>query len=134
VLSVEALAERVARGDKATVRAAQRAGEYLGLLLQNLGNTVNPAVVVLGGPLCQLGDVFLDTAVKQMEAAAGKYDYHRHSVRTCRFGLNACAVGAAGSVFQHHLHSLGEAPGDPAAPRGPRRRARQTAPARLAAE
>jgi predicted NBD/HSP70 family sugar kinase len=132
ILSIEALAERVARGDKPTVRAAQRAGEYLGLVLQNLGNTVNPAVVVLGGPLCQLGGVFLDTAVKQMEAAAGKYDYHRHSIRTCRFGQNACAVGAAGSVFQHHVHSLGETPSaSPDPTRSARRRARPPAAARV---
>jgi predicted NBD/HSP70 family sugar kinase len=132
VLSVDALAERVARGDRSTVRAAQKAGQYLGLVLQNLGNTLNPAVVVLGGPLCQLGAVFLDTAVKQMEAAAGKYDSPRQSVRTCRFGLDACALGAAGSVFQRHLHLVREAPAEPEAAGGePRAR---LAAARLVVE
>lgn len=105
VLSIEALVERVVRGDAATLRAVYRAGEYLGLLLQNLANTLNPATVVLGGPLGQLGDPLLQTAVKQMRAAEGKVRTQGHSVRTCRFGIDACALGAAGSVLQRHLHS-----------------------------
>ncbi len=106
ILAIDELLERLARGDRATLRAARRAGEYLGLLLQNLGNTINPAVVVLGGPLCRLGDVFTRTALEAMQDNAGQYDYHRQSIRLCRFGVKACAVGAAGSVFQRFLHSI----------------------------
>jgi predicted NBD/HSP70 family sugar kinase len=109
-LSIEALVARIAHRDRATIRAAKRAGEYLGLLIQNLGNTINPGVVVLGGPLCQLGDVFIRTAFKSMRDHAGRHDYHRHSVRLCRFGINACAVGAAASVLQPFLHSLDAQP------------------------
>ena len=109
VLAIEELARRVARREPAAVRGATQAGEYLGLLLQNVGNTFNPAVVVLGGPLCQLGDVFRKTALRAMAANAGRYDYHRGSVRLCRFGLDACAIGAAASVFQDFLTEV--APG-----------------------
>ena len=107
ILPMEELVARVIRRDRATLRAAARAGAYLGLLLQNLGNTINPGAIVLGGPLCQLGEAFLGPALVSMRDNAGRYDYHRHSVRPCRFGLDACAVGSAGSVFQEHLHGLG---------------------------
>jgi predicted NBD/HSP70 family sugar kinase len=106
ILSIGALIDRIARGDRATIKAARRAGEYLGLLMQNLSNTINPAVFVLGGPLCQLGHVFVDPALAQMKANAGSHPLHRHSVRLCRFGLNACAVGSAASVFQNVFSSL----------------------------
>jgi predicted NBD/HSP70 family sugar kinase len=118
ILAIEALVARIAAGDRATLRAAAQAGEYLGLLLQNLGNVIDPAVVVLGGPLCQLGDAFLRPARRAMQDNAGRYDYHRHSLRLCRLGLDACAVGAAGSVFQRSLHPL-EALGEPEASAAP---------------
>jgi predicted NBD/HSP70 family sugar kinase len=114
VLPVAELQSRVAAGDRAAVRAVRKAGEYLGVLLQNLANTYNPAVMVLGGPLVLLGEPFVQAALTSMEENAGRFDFHRHSVRVCRFGLDACAVGAAGAVFQRFLHSV-EA--HPAAPR-----------------
>jgi predicted NBD/HSP70 family sugar kinase len=120
ILPIEEIRKRVAAGEKDAVRAAKRAGEYLGILLQNLANTYNPAVIVLGGPLMQIGDLFLRSALASMEANAGRYDFHRHSVRVCRFGIDACALGAAGSVFQRFLHSVESHP-------VPRRRARVAA-------
>jgi len=122
ILAMDVLAQRVARKDPAAMRGAKRAGEYLGVLLQNIRNTFNPGVVVLGGPLCQLGDVFVKTALRAMEANGGRYDYHRASVRLCRFGLNACAIGAAGSVLQDLLHAVDEVGGRPEMPAAPRRR------------
>ena len=120
VLTVADIQARVAAEDRAAVRAVRKAGEYLGLLLQNLANSINPAVIVLGGPLVQLGQIFVDTARKSMEANAGRYDFHRHSVRVCRFGIDACAIGAAGAVFQRFLHSV-------EAHESPRKRARLAA-------
>jgi hypothetical protein len=58
-----------------------------------------------------------------MEAHAGRYDFHRHSVRLCRFGIDAAALGAAGSVFQRFLYSVERDPNaDEAATLAPRRR------------
>ncbi len=129
VLSMEALAQRVARRDPAALRGATRAGDFLGILLQNVANTFNPAVIVLGGPLCQLGDVFVKRALRAMAENAGRHDAHRTSVRLCRFGVNACAVGAAASTFQDFLHDAGDAGGEArAAAVTPRRPAARRAP------
>ncbi|HEY5675826.1 MAG TPA: ROK family transcriptional regulator, partial [Myxococcales bacterium] len=119
VLAIEELSARLARREPAAVRGATQAGEYLGILLQNIANSFDPALVVLGGPLCQLGDVFVKRALRAMAAHAGQYDRERPSVQLCRFGVDACAVGAAASVFQDFLTAL---PGA-AAPRGARRAA-----------
>ncbi len=121
VLSIAELQARLAAGDRAALKAARKAGEYLGVLLQNLANVYNPGIVVLGGPLVQLGAPFVDAARTSMEANAGRYDFHRHAVRVCRFGIDACAIGAAGAVFQRFLHSV------EAHPAPPRRRARLAA-------
>ncbi|HTN51358.1 MAG TPA: ROK family transcriptional regulator [Anaeromyxobacter sp.] len=115
ILPIAALVERLRRRDRATLRAAAQAGRSLGLLLQHLDNTLDPAVVVLGGPLCQLGEAFLDPALSLLRASAGRYVSPRAKIRLCRFGLNACAVGAAGSVFHGFLRAHeGETPPAPA--------------------
>ena len=112
ILSIKELVDRVVRHDPAAVKAAEQAGQYLGLLMQNLSNTINPAVMVLGGPLCQLGSIFVDAALASMKRQAGTADYHRTTVRLCRFGINACAVGAAGGVLIHYLHPLAQSTRD----------------------
>jgi predicted NBD/HSP70 family sugar kinase len=104
VLSAAELGERVARGDAAAIRAATRAGTYLGMLIQNVANVVNPEVVVLGGTLCALGGPLIETALRVMRENAGLHDHHRHVVRMGRFGLDAAAVGAAGYLLQRHLN------------------------------
>jgi predicted NBD/HSP70 family sugar kinase len=110
ILTIEAIRQRLATGDRSALRAARRAGSYLGVILQNLANSFNPAVIVLGGPLVQLGDVFVQAGLESMEEHAGRYDFHRHSVRVCRFGIDACALGAAGAVFQRFVHSVESPP------------------------
>jgi predicted NBD/HSP70 family sugar kinase len=111
ILPIGALVERIAAGDRATLRAARQAGDHLGTLLQNLVNTLDPAVFILGGPLCQLGDAFLGPAMARLRASGGRHDVHCPAVRRCRFGLGAVAAGAAASMFQRVLRSR---PGWPA--------------------
>ncbi len=126
VLTIEAIGQALAAGDKAAFRAARKAGEYLGVLLQNLANSYNPGVIILGGPLVQLGDPLIKPALASMEAHAGRYDFHRQSVRLCRFGIDACAMGAAGGVFQRVLYSVEANLGAPDRPT-PRRKEREPA-------
>ena len=103
ILPIEELVARVARGEEAAVRASARAGDFLGLLIQNLCNTLNPAIIMLGGPLSQFGEALLRSSQESMRARGGRYDSYRVSIGLCRFGLNACAVGAAASVFHELL-------------------------------
>jgi predicted NBD/HSP70 family sugar kinase len=105
VLEVPELVDRLNRGDPATIAAAGQAGTYLGMLIQNVANLLNPETVVLGGKLCALGDPLIQTALRVMRENAGLYDHHRHTVRLGRHGLNGPALGAAGSVLQRLLNA-----------------------------
>jgi len=111
ILPIDDLVGRVARKEDAALRAVARAGDFLGLLMQNLCNTLNPAIITLGGPLCQFGEALLEESLKGMRTRGGRYDSDRVTIGLCRFGRNACAVGAAASVF-HELLKVDEGPLD----------------------
>jgi predicted NBD/HSP70 family sugar kinase len=105
VLSVAQLAARLGRGDGATAEALARAGRHLGLLMLGIGSTLNPAVFVLGGPLARFSDPLVVTAIETMRQELGRFDHEDVSVQICRFGEDACALGAAGSVLQAAINT-----------------------------
>ncbi len=110
----EALRHLLDRGEAAAAAAAERAGDCLGALLQNLWMTFNPALFVLGGPSCELGDAFLGAAQRSLDRYARAAGLTAPSVARSRFGREAVAVGAAALVlhqavrpFHAAAHSLG---------------------------
>lgn len=81
--------------DAETVKAVASAGRYLGVLLQNLATAYDPAAIVLGGSVVELGDPFLKPALDTLLDYATAASLPPPSVRISRFGANAVAVGAA---------------------------------------
>lgn len=109
ILSINELAQRLAQGESAVLEAARAAGEQLGLVVHNLLVTLDPAVLVLGGPLGGLPG-FVDAAVESLKLLRGASTSHRALVRPCGFGAAAGAVGAAASVLHEILHPVAHAP------------------------
>jgi predicted NBD/HSP70 family sugar kinase len=110
ILTIDELATRLRAGERAVVVAVERAGRYLGMLMQNVCNSIDPAVIVLGGPLCQLGEPLIAAARASLTALAGRFDAHTTVVRQCQFGLNAGAMGAAGAVLHAALRDKAATP------------------------
>ena len=88
----------VAEQDAESVLAVKKAGSYLGVLLNNLASAYDPGCIVLGGAMVQLGDVFLEPALRTLDEYAAAGSFTPPSVRTSRFGVDAVAVGAAALV------------------------------------
>jgi len=104
ILHIGELEARLARRDEALTRGAREYGGLLGLLVHNLVVLLNPEVVILGGPLSRL-DLLVEGARARLAELAGERPSHRVVVRTCPLGLNATAVGAAGSVLNKLLQA-----------------------------
>jgi len=66
------------------------------VLLQNLAAAYDPACIVLGGSVVDLGDVFLQPALRTLNDYAAAANLTPPSVQTTRFGADAVAIGAAG--------------------------------------
>ena len=107
-LGLDAIAARLAAGDAATQRAVEHAGDCLGVLLQNLWMTFNPARLVLGGPTCELGEPFLGAAQRSLDRFAVDSGLTAPPVSAARFGREAVAVGAAALVLHHAVRPFHE--------------------------
>jgi predicted NBD/HSP70 family sugar kinase len=93
--SLADIRSRLADHDADTVRAVKKAGTYLGVLLQNLASAYDPACIVLGGSLLELGETFMKPALETLDEYAGAANLATPVVKTSRFGADAVAVGAA---------------------------------------
>jgi predicted NBD/HSP70 family sugar kinase len=93
----------------ATVKdALARAGDHLGMLMQNLWAAFDPAVIVLGGPSCELGEALLEPARRRLLRYAEEAGLRPPTVRLSRFGRLAHAVGAAAAVIHYQVRPLSD--------------------------
>ncbi len=86
---------RLVDNDPDTLRSVSTAGRYLGVLLQNLATAYDPAAIVLGGAVVELGDEFLQPALATLNDYAQAASLAPPLVRTSRYGADAVAAGAA---------------------------------------
>jgi predicted NBD/HSP70 family sugar kinase len=82
------------------------AGQYLGVMLQNLDAMFNPYVIVVGGPSCIQHPTLIESARSAQQAYAGAAGLQAPEVRAARFGVQAAAVGAAALVLHYFLRPL----------------------------
>jgi len=93
--SLAEIQQRLGDQQADTVAAVNKAGAYLGVLLQNLATAYDPACIVLGGSVVELGDAFLAPALSTLNEYAAAANLEPPTVQTSRFGADAVAVGAA---------------------------------------
>jgi predicted NBD/HSP70 family sugar kinase len=87
-------------------QGAEQAGQYLGMLLQNLDAMFNPHVIVLGGRSCMEHPQLIESARRTQQAYALAAGMQTPEVRAARFGVQAAAVGAAALVLHQFLRPL----------------------------
>lgn len=98
-----ALRARMSARDPVARAAFARAGELLGVLLQNAWTTFNPQVIVLGGETVTLGgEILVDAASRVLCAYAGRAGLQAPKVKVTRYSDYAVAVGGAAYV----LHAI----------------------------
>lgn len=81
-------------------------GVFLGVVLQNLWTTLNPGVLVVGGPSCERHPGLVRTACETLQGYAASAGVAAPTVRPARYGLLASAVGAAALVLHHELRPM----------------------------
>lgn len=84
----------------------QQAGQRLGVLLQNLWTSFNPAVLVVGGKSCVIHPSLVEIATATLNGYAASARMPPPVVRRARYGLFAASAGAAALVLHRHLRPM----------------------------
>lgn len=84
----------------------ERAGQYLGVLVQNLDVMFNPCTIVLGGKSCVNNPDLIGNAIQTLSSYAQRAGVPVPTVRSARYGLLAAAVGAAALVLHRFLRPI----------------------------
>lgn len=92
----KAVGEAALAGDEFALDCLRQSGAWLGLGLVNLLHLFNPAAVVLGGSVMQLGHLILDPARQAVDEHILFEGFVADDLlRPARFGDDVCLVGAA---------------------------------------
>ncbi|MFT7775519.1 ROK family protein [Roseateles sp.] len=92
---IDEIQRRLQARQRGCAEAVASAGNYLGMLLGNLGAAYDPGRIVLGGAAVELGAPFLEAAFRTLEGSAAAAGVLPPTVTVSRFGADAVAVGAA---------------------------------------
>ena len=89
------------QGDEVAQRVVDETAAYLGIAVANLVNLFNPALIVLGGPVGQNGQVMLEPLRAEVQRRAMAYPLSAARIVSSTLGPDAGAIGAAVLVLQH---------------------------------
>lgn len=90
-------------GDMLAIRVIEEAAGHLGTVLAGLLNLMNPAVVVLGGDICRLGDIILDPLRKRVHRRTLVNSVAAAQILLSELGPKSVAIGAATLVLKAGL-------------------------------
>ncbi len=100
-ITAETVFRAAEEGDEVARQVVVETATYLGIAVANLINLFNPALIVLGGPVGQNGDVLLAPLRDELQRRAMAYPLSAATIVTSTLGPDAGAIGAAVLVLQH---------------------------------
>jgi predicted NBD/HSP70 family sugar kinase len=96
------------RGDLVAQQIVTRAGDHLGVAIAGLVNLFNPSLVVVGGGVAQIGDLFLqpirDAVGRRSLPAAAR----NVRITTAVLGRRSSSMGAVVEALNIALHQIAE--------------------------
>ena len=103
--SLHHIAAAARDGDTLATQLVADAGRHLGIAVAGLLNLLNPAVVVLAGPLTAAGDLLLAPIRNTVQHSTLWESVARSRIQTSELGEAAIAIGAATQVLQAALEN-----------------------------
>ncbi|WP_344299778.1 ROK family transcriptional regulator [Sinomonas flava] len=100
-LTPDEIVRRALAGHPAVLRVIDDAGLAVGRALGNVANLINPEVIVIGGPLADLGEILLEPIRRGLLRHAVPLIGETTSVTMSALGARAEVLGAAALVFQN---------------------------------
>jgi glucokinase len=109
-ISGKIVGEAALAGDLLARKIIDEAGFWLGLGLTNVMHMFNPARIVLGGSVTQLGELLLEPARQLMrQQVIDPAFYHEDLLRIAQLGDVVCLIGAAAYAQNRLQYALPDA-------------------------
>ncbi|SFQ43072.1 glucokinase [Lachnospiraceae bacterium XBB1006] len=96
--SAKEIVEAAKHGDAVANRVVQKAGDYLGLALANVGATLDPEILVIGGGVSAAGDILLD-AVRESYKTQTFHACEKTPIELAVLGNQAGIYGCMAMIF-----------------------------------
>jgi predicted NBD/HSP70 family sugar kinase len=90
-------------GNATVVERVRQASQYLGLAVANLINIFNPDLVVIGGPLMEVGELVINTVREIAQRRSMPLCFGGVRITRGKLGLDAACIGACGLVVDRHI-------------------------------
>ncbi len=87
-------------GDQASQDVLDEVAKYLGLAAANVGNIINPDIIVIGGGVSKAGDIILKPIEKYFKQFAFPRVAESTEIKVASLGNDAGVIGAAGLIMQ----------------------------------
>ena len=87
-------------GDRASLEVIDEVAKYLGLAAANVGNILNPDMIVFGGGVSKAGDILLKPIEKYFKQYAFPRVADSTVLKVASLGNDAGVIGAAGLALQ----------------------------------
>jgi predicted NBD/HSP70 family sugar kinase len=102
-LSLAMLIDAASQGDEVVLGAVREAGTYLAVAIANVINLMNPSLVVVGGPVAEFGEPFMEAIQQEVRQRALWDALHSVSIVPSALNNTAGTVGAA-AIFLDTLN------------------------------
>lgn len=96
------------RGDLLAQQILTRAGAHLGTAVANLINLLNPGMVVIGGGVSQIGDLFLEPIRKAVNERSLQAAVQNVRITAAVLGQRSSLMGSVAQAITISLHQLAE--------------------------
>jgi predicted NBD/HSP70 family sugar kinase len=102
-ITLEMLCQGAVEGDALCRKVIVEAGRFVGVAMANVIGILNPDVVVLGGPLADAGQAYLEAVREQVRMCCNRYASNAVEISLSELGERAPALGMASLAIQQFL-------------------------------
>jgi glucokinase-like ROK family protein len=107
-ISAKDVAAAARRGDLLSQQILAQAGGHLGVAIAGLVNLFNPGMVIVGGGVAQIGDLFLEPVRKAVQKRSLPAAAQAVRITTALLGRRSAAMGAVVQAVSISLHQIAE--------------------------
>jgi glucokinase-like ROK family protein len=108
-ITAEDVAAAAVRGDLIAQKIIAEAGAHLGVAIAGLVNLINPNMVVVGGGVAQIGDLFLEPVRREVRRRSLPASARMVQITTALLGRRSISMGAVVQAASIGLHQIADA-------------------------